>query len=119
MAVALIDAEASLVYFNPATERLLGLEQAAMGEIRYRELQELLDYRHADGSPMKYEERPLWIALYERRPHQTTIIMHDAGGVPHLFEVTAIPLEGQGGELIGAMSIFWEADGAPIPEMPF
>ena len=41
---------------------------------------------------------------------KTTIILHCADGVPHRVEVTAFPLDGQGGDPVGAMSIFWEAD---------
>ena len=91
--VTLVDAEGVVVYVNP-----------------YRRLHEWIEYRHADRSPMTYEDRPLAVALDDRRPHQTTIILHGADGVPHRVEVMAIPLDGQGGSLIGAMSVFWEAD---------
>lgn len=108
--VTLVDAEGLVVYINAANERLLGLKQADVAEFPYRRVDELIEYRHADGSPMKYEDRPLAVALHDRRPHQTTIILHGADGVAHRVEVTAIPLDGQGGVPVGAMSIFWEAD---------
>ncbi len=108
--VTLVDAEGMVVYINPATERLLGLQQAAVAEFPYDRVHELIEYRHADGSPMRIEDRPLAVALHERRPNQTTIILHGADGVPHRVEVTAFPLDGQGGDPVGAMSIFWEAD---------
>jgi PAS domain-containing protein len=111
--VTLVDAEGLVVYINPANERLLGVKQAAVAEFPYRRLHEWIEYRHADRSPMTYEDRPLAVALHHRRPHQTTIILHGADGVPHRVEVMAIPLDGQGGSLIGAMSIFWEADEGP------
>jgi PAS domain-containing protein len=108
--VSLVDAKGSLVYINPAIERLLGVMQAAVAEFPYDRLHELIEYRHADGSPMKPEDRPLAVALHERRPLQTTIILHGVDGVPHRVEVTAFPLDSQGGLPVGAMSIFWEAD---------
>jgi PAS domain-containing protein len=108
--VTLVDAEGSVAYINPAAERLLSLTQTGVAEFPYRRVHELIEYRHADGSPMKYEDRPLAVALHDRRPQQSTIILHGADGVPHRVEVTAVPLDGQGGALIGAMSIFWEAD---------
>jgi PAS domain-containing protein len=110
--VALLDAQASVVYVNPATERLLGLELAVIEGWPYRRVHEVLDYRHADGSPMEYEDRPLAVAFHDRRGHQMTFILHGADGVAHRVEATAIPLDGQGGVLLGAMSIFWEADPA-------
>ena len=108
--VTLVDAEGSVVYINPANERLLNLTQASVAEFPYDRLQELIEYRHADGSPMELEDRPLAVALHDRRPLQATIILHGADGVPHRVEVTAFPLDGQSGDPIGAMSIFWEAN---------
>jgi len=108
--VTLVDAEGSVVYINPANERLLGLTQASVAEFPYERIHELIEFRHADGSPMEFEDRPLAVALHERRPLQTTIILHGADGVPHRVEVTAFPLDSQGGAPVGAMSIFWEAN---------
>ena len=108
--VTLVDAEGSVVYINPATERLLGVPQAAVAELPYDRLLELIEYRYADGSPMNLEDRPLAVALHERRPLQTTIILQGPDGVPHRVEVTAFPLDTQGGISVGAMSIFWESD---------
>ncbi len=109
--VTLVDAEGLVVYINPANERLLGLTQSAVAEFPYDRAHELIEYRHADGSPMAFEDRPLAVALHDRRPLQTTIILHGADGVPHRVEVTAFPLDSQGGEPVGAMSIFWEVEG--------
>lgn len=109
--VTLVDADGLVVYINPANERLLGLKQADVAEFPYRRLHELIEYRHADGSPMDFEDRPLAVALHDRRPLQTTIILLGADGVSHRVEVTALPLDGQGGVPVGAMSIFWEAEG--------
>ena len=109
--VTLVDAEGSVVYINPANERLLGVPQAAVAEFPYDRLHELVEYRHADGTPMNSEDRPLAVALHDRRPHQTTIFLHGADGVPHRVEVTAFPLDTEGGLSVGAMAIFWAADG--------
>ena len=108
--VTLVDAEGSVVYINPATERMLGLTQASVAEFPYDRILELIEYRHADGSPMTAEDRPLAVALHDRRPQQKTIILHGADGVPHRVEVTAFPLDSQGGLPVGAMAIFWEVD---------
>jgi PAS domain-containing protein len=110
MPATLVDAEGSLVYFNPATERLLGVDQAALGEFPISSLDELIDGRNADGWPMEARDRPLSVALHDRRPQQLTMILHGSDGAPHRVLVTAIPLDGQGGALIGAMSVFWEEE---------
>jgi len=110
--VALVDAEGTLVYVNPATERLLGFDYAALGEYPIGRFDELLDPRELDGLPMKVQNMPIAVALHDRRPQQARMILHDADGRPHTIITTAVPLDGQGGTLIGSMSIFWEADDA-------
>lgn len=105
---SLVDASGNLVYFNPPTERLLGYEHSAMGEFPMARLQELIDPRNPDRSPMEVEQMPLAVALHDRRPQQARMIIHGADGVPHPIVTTAIPLDGQGGALLGAMSVFWE-----------
>ena len=107
--VSLADAEGNLVYFNPATERLLGFEQATLGEYPISRFDELLDPRYPDGTSMKPQDMTLATALHGRRPRQGRMILHGADGKPHEVVTTAVPLDGQGGKLLGSMSIFWEA----------
>jgi PAS domain-containing protein len=107
---SLVDADGNLVYFNPATERLLGLDYEVMGEFPISDYQELLDPRDIDESPMEARQMPIAIAFHERRPQQYRMIIHGADGVPHRIVTTAIPLDGQGGTSLGAMNFFWEED---------
>ena len=115
---SLVDAEGNVVYINSATERLLGLDYEAMGE-RLLDSLDFLDPRRADESPMAIREMPLSMALHERRPQQYRMIIHSSDGVPHRIVTTAIPLDGQGGTLLGAMNFFWEEDDEqPEPVLP-
>ena len=108
MPATLVDAAGNVVYLNPPTERLLGYDHAALGEFPIGRLGELIDPRDSDGAPMEVEQMPLAVALHDRRPQQSRMIIHDADGAAHPIVTTAIPLDGQGGTLLGAMSIFWE-----------
>lgn len=103
----LVDADGNVIYINPATERLLGIDYKEMGERALTSL-DFLDPRRPDESPMAMREMPLATALHERRPQQYRMILHGIDGVPHRIVTTAIPLDGQGGTLLGAMSFFWE-----------
>jgi hypothetical protein len=40
------------------------------------------------------------------------------GGTPHRIVTTAIPLDGQGGTLLGAMNFFWEEEEEQQPVVP-
>ena len=113
----LVDAEGHLVYINPANERLMGLDYEALGERPLVSL-DFLDPRQPDGSPMSMRETPLATALLERRPQQYRMIVHGIDGAPHRIVTTAIPLDGQGGTLLGAMSFFWEENENQEPVMP-
>lgn len=113
----LVDAGGNLVYINAANERLLGIDYEAMGE-RPLESLEFLDPRRPDGSPMAIREMPVATALHERRPQQYRMIVHGIDGVPHRIVTTAVPLDGQGGELLGAMSFYWEENESQEPVMP-
>ena len=106
----LVDASGNVVYLNPPAERLLGYTLEEFGEIPLSRAAEMLDPRHADDSPMELRHMPLSMALHDRRPQQYPMIIHDRSGVPHRIVTTAIPLDGQGGTLLGAMNFFWDED---------
>jgi PAS domain-containing protein len=115
---SLVDAEGNVIYFNPATERLLGIDFEAMGEVPLSSVWEILDPRQADESPMEVDDMPLSMALHGRRPQQYRMIIHDHEGVARRIVTTAVPLDGQGGILLGAMNFFWEENEAEEPVMP-
>jgi PAS domain S-box-containing protein len=114
----LVDAAGNVVYFNPATERLLGLRQEDVGEFPIAEWPDYVDPRRSDETPMEPGEMPLARALNERRPQQQRMIIHDTDGAAHRIMTTAIPLDGQGGILLGAMNFFWEENEDQEPVMP-
>jgi PAS domain-containing protein len=114
---SLVDSEGNVIYFNPATERLLGVDYGEMGEQPLVSM-DFLDPRQPDGSPMSIREMPLATALHERRPQQYRMIIHGADGAPHRIVTTAVPLDGQGGTLLGALSFFWEENEAHEPVLP-
>jgi PAS domain-containing protein len=114
---ALVDAEGKVIYVNAASERLLSIDYEAMGERALTSL-DFLDPRRSDESSMTISEMPLSTALHERHPQQYRMIVHGSDGVPHRIVTTAIPLDGQGGMLLGAMSFFWEENEDEEPVTP-
>ena len=113
--VAIVDADGMLVFTNAAAEQLLGLDFAALGEFPVRCFGELFRPCRPDGSPLAVDEMTIVVALNDRRPQQGRMILHDQDGRPHEVVTNAIPLDGQGGVLLGSMSIFWEAEDGVVP----
>jgi PAS domain-containing protein len=111
MPVVLVDADGVLVYFNSALQRMLGYDGDQCPEMPLAALAGMGEPCDADDNPLPLERLPIAVALHERRPQQATLTVHGADGQPHRIVTTAIPLDGQGGALLGAMSIFWEEEG--------
>ena len=61
---------------------------------------------------MAPDKLPLTVAVRERRPVHTRLMGKSLDGEPRHLEVTALPLEGQGGRYLGAVAIFWKVEGA-------
>jgi len=109
--IFLADASGRLLYFNTAAEPLLG--QSFEDFQRNSREGAYATFRPAnmDGSLMKPEEHPMWIARVQCRPVHRRIRIHGLDGVERQLEVTAIPLIGQSGRMLGACGLFWEAGG--------
>ena len=107
--VFLINAEGDLVYFNEPAEPLLGLRFDEVGELSMTAW--LARFRPADESGRVLAEGavPLVVALREARAIHARLTIAGLDGVRRAIETTAVPLRGQGGDLLGAVALFWSA----------
>jgi PAS domain-containing protein len=64
-------------------------------------------FNTTSGQSLAVEEFPLARALRERRPVHDSILYQRPDGERFDVTVTAIPLIGQGGKILGAAAIFW------------
>lgn len=106
--IFLVDAEGKLLFYNEAAEPHLGRRFEEAGAMRLSELTTIFEITREDGSPFPDDEFPLAIALQQRRPMHESLRFRALDGLLHTVEVTAFPLEGQGGRHLGAVAIFWE-----------
>lgn len=104
----LADERGDLLFFNEAAERLLGQRFDDVGDLPLAERRRLFSFRDADGNPLADDQPPLVVALRESRPVHRRVFMRGFDGQYHEVEVTAFPLVGGGGHLIGGVATFWE-----------
>jgi PAS domain-containing protein len=105
----LVGPEGELLFYNEPAEALLGFSFDEALEIPldgWATAYELYDTQ--TGEPLGQDRFPVVTALRERRPHHTSLIYGrpDGGRVP--IVVTSTPLIGGGGELLGALALFWQ-----------
>lgn len=104
----IMDDAGALLFYNEPAESLLGKRFDEAGEIRAEELAKLFDTTHLDGSPIDNSELPVVVALAERIPAHGQLKFRTLDHAWRNIEITAVPIEGQGGRHLGAMAMFWE-----------
>jgi PAS domain-containing protein len=108
MPIFLVDPGGNLLFYNEPAEGLLGHRYEETGEMPLAEWAQIFQPTSADGSLLPPEALPLVIALQQHRAAHLAFQIRGLDGVLRQIEVTAFPLEGQGGRYLGAVAIFWE-----------
>lgn len=107
--VLVVDPEGTVVFFNEPAEKILGVRFDETGRVSPARAAELIEITDAAGRVVDDAERPLLIALRERRPaYARNFVLRHADGVRLEVETTAFPLVGQEGVMLGAVAMFWE-----------
>ena len=115
MPVVLVDPAGDLVFFNAAAALILGRSFEAVAPIARGEWSALFQPTHADGSAMKREDQPLFVATEHRQPCHRSGWVRGLDGVAREFDGIAFPLIGQGERMLGAVGMFWDLADMPAP----
>ncbi len=107
--IFVVDATGDLLFYNEPAENLLGTRFDETGMLPFREWSTMFTPTDAAGTTIPPSELPLAIAVQEHRPAQGGMWILGLDGARHELTVTAIPLQGQFGDHLGAAAIFWEA----------
>ena len=102
------DEQGNLIFYNEPAESLIGSSFDDVGEINASDLAEVFVTTDLDGNPIPAEELPVVIALTERVPAHGAIRYRALDGTWREIELTALPIEGQGGRHLGVLAAFWE-----------
>lgn len=96
------------LYFNEPAELLLGQRFDDVGELPLEGTARIFSLRDDKGDAVAVDQVPVAVAMRERRPVHRMVWVRGLDGVDRLVEVTAFPLLGGGGHLIGGVAMFWE-----------
>jgi PAS domain-containing protein len=106
--VFLVDAHGTLVYYNEAAEKILGLRYADAGSLSAEEWGARWGAEDMNGDPLPPDARPLAMALNQQRPCHKPMLLLGSDGNRRPIEVTAFPLLAFEDEIVGAVAIFWD-----------
>jgi PAS domain-containing protein len=105
-----VDAAGRLIYFNGAAGDVLGSSFEEVAAMNRHELYAAFDPTCEGDEPIPMEEHPMSIARLSQEPVHRRVRIVDLDGERRLIEVTAIPLIGQCGRMLGAFGFFWEIE---------
>jgi len=103
----LVDETGDLLYFNEPAEVLLGQRFDEVGDMPLDRRRQVFAFRDDHGRPLPDDQPPLVVARREKRPVHRRVWMRGFDGIDRAIEVTAFPLLGGGGHLIGGVAMFW------------
>jgi hypothetical protein len=108
MPIWVMDQDGNLLFYNEPAEPLLGKRYDEAGELPLQELATLFEATDLDGTPLEAEGLPLGVALMKHRPSHRRVRIRSLDGRQRNLDITAFPIEGQGGRQLGAVAMFWE-----------
>jgi PAS domain-containing protein len=108
MPIFVVDPAGDLLFYNEPAEQLLGSRFDETGMMPFEEWATAFTPTDRDGRPIPPDALPLAIAVQQRRPAQGDMWIHGFDGARRALTVTAIPLQGQWGDHLGAAALFWE-----------
>lgn len=108
MPIFIVDPPGNLIYYNEPAEGILGRRFDETGEMPVEEWSTLFKPTDEIGRPLAPESLPLVIVLTQHRPAHREMWIQGLDGVRRRIEVTAFPIDGQGGRRLGAIAVFWE-----------
>jgi PAS domain-containing protein len=118
MPIALVDPRGELVFFNAGAASVFGRRSDKTRAIARRDRSTPLQPSRPDGSPMKREEQPWFVATQHRQPTRGAMLVRGFDGVERGLEGITFPLIGQGERMLGAVSMFWNPGAPPQPGVP-
>ena len=108
--VWMMDEQGTLLYYNEPAERLLGVNFDDAGPLHADQLATMFMTTDVNGDPLPDADLPVVTALMKQKPAHNQIRFCGLDGVWRDVEISAMPVEGQGGRFLGIFATFWEIE---------
>ena len=108
MPILIVDTEGTLIYYNEPAEAILDQRFEETGEMAADKWSGPFAIADEQRNPIAQEDRPMMMALSERKPNSRTIWMRSGTREWRHVNITAFPLIGEASQFLGAAMIFWE-----------
>jgi len=106
--IFIVDPDGTLLFYNEPAEAILGQRFDETGEMPAEEWAAAYTATDDGDRPLAADELPLMIALREGRPAHRELVIRSRDNVRRRIQITAFPLRGLAGRILGAVAIFWE-----------
>ena len=108
MPILIVDTEGTLIFYNEPAEVILDQRFDETGEMAAEAWTKLFAVADEARNAIAPEDRPMMMALSERRPISQTVWMRCGHREWRHVNITAFPLIGEERQFLGAQMIFWE-----------
>ena len=106
--ILIVDTEGTLIFYNEPAEIILDQRFEETGEMRADAWSGRFAVADEARNPIAQEDRPMMMALSERKPFSRTVWMRCGHREWLHVNITAFPLIGEERQFLGAQMIFWE-----------
>jgi PAS domain-containing protein len=107
-AAFVVDPDGTLEFYNEQAEALLGLRFDETGPMPVEDWTSVFSPVDERGEVLTADQLPLVVSLRDRVPCHGSFWIRGLDGVTRELSVTAMPLLGKRGALLGAAALFWE-----------
>ena len=106
--ILIVDTLGTLIFYNEPAEVILDQRFEETWEMSADKWTALFAVADEARNPIAPEDRPMMMALSERRPFSRTVWMRCGHREWLHVSITAFPLIGEERQFLGAQMIFWE-----------
>ena len=107
--VFITDTLGNLIFYNEPAEEILGKRFEETGEMPVEQWSTEFKPVDEEGNVLPAEELPLVKALKNASPFHKSFYIESLKGKNQKISVTAYPIIGRTGKMLGAVAIFWKS----------